>query len=274
MSGAGQGAAPGAGRLAVLPPIMLAPNGARRTKADHPALPLTIAETVAAAAAGWRAGAGALHAHLRDAAGRHWLDAGAYRELAAELRRAVPGMALQITTEAAGRYGPEAQRALLEADTGADGASVALREILSDGETAATERALAAAAERGMAIQWILYDAGELDRLAMLLGTGLRAPAPLQLLFVLGSYGGEPARPEHLEPFLAALGRWREAGLAAPDWAACAFGPAETACLVAAARAGGKARVGFENNLHMADGRLAPDNAARVAELAAALARR
>jgi uncharacterized protein (DUF849 family) len=31
---------------------------------------------------------------------------------------------------------------------------------------------------------------------------------------------------------------------------------------------GGKARVGFENNLRMADGSLAPDNAARVREIA------
>ena len=54
-------------RLATLPEIMLAPNGARRSKHDHPRLPITVEETVAAARDAFAAGAGALHAHVRDA---------------------------------------------------------------------------------------------------------------------------------------------------------------------------------------------------------------
>ena len=50
-----------------LPRIMVAPNGARLTKADHPTLPVTIEETVAAALAARAAGADGLHAHVRDA---------------------------------------------------------------------------------------------------------------------------------------------------------------------------------------------------------------
>ncbi|MEC7495261.1 MAG: 3-keto-5-aminohexanoate cleavage protein, partial [Pseudomonadota bacterium] len=34
-----------------LPRLMVAPNGARRTKADHPAIPVTIQETVETALA-------------------------------------------------------------------------------------------------------------------------------------------------------------------------------------------------------------------------------
>jgi len=102
-------------RLASLPPIMLAPNGARRTRADHPALPMTIPETVEAARAGFAAGAGALHAHVRDETGAHVLDAGLYRELIAEMARAVPDMPVQITTEAVGRYSPADQRAVVRA---------------------------------------------------------------------------------------------------------------------------------------------------------------
>ena len=62
-----------------LPKIMVAPNGARLGKADHPALPVTIAEIVACAAACWHAGAGGIHAHVRDAdlviTGEGFLDA-------------------------------------------------------------------------------------------------------------------------------------------------------------------------------------------------------
>jgi uncharacterized protein (DUF849 family) len=51
----------------------------------------------------------------------------------------------------------------------------------------------------------------------------------------------------------------------------CAFGPREAAAGLAAAALGGHARVGFENNLQLPDGALAPDNSALVAAVAAAL---
>jgi uncharacterized protein (DUF849 family) len=55
------------------------------------------------------------------------------------------------------------------------------------------------------------------------------------------------------------------------DWGLCAFGPEETDCLVEAAKLGGKARVGFENSLWNADGKVAVDNAARVREVRAGI---
>jgi uncharacterized protein (DUF849 family) len=53
----------------------------------------------------------------------------------------------------------------------------------------------------------------------------------------------------------------------------CAFGREETACLLVAAALGGDIRVGFENSLWHADGRLASDNAERVAEIVALIDR-
>lgn len=252
-------------RLKQLPRIMLAPNGARRSKADHPALPLSITETVATARAGHAAGAGALHAHLRDAAGAHLLDAEGYRELIAEMARAVPEMPVQITTEAAGRYQPAEQRALLDHLT-PEGASAALREILADGDRPASRRFYHQAHEAGVAVQHILYEPAEVTQLAAEQAAGVLPPGSVQLLFVLGRYSaGQQSDPGELAPFLSRLA---ESGLQA-DWALCAFGRAETACLAAAFAAGGKARVGFENSLEHADGRIARDNAERVAEIAA-----
>ena len=46
--------------------IAVAPNGARRTKADHPRLPMTPAEIAREAAAAREAGAAMLHLHIRD----------------------------------------------------------------------------------------------------------------------------------------------------------------------------------------------------------------
>ena len=61
--------------------IMAAPNGARKVKTDHPAVPVTIAETIATAKECHAAGASILHAHVRDDDGKHLLDAGRYRQL-------------------------------------------------------------------------------------------------------------------------------------------------------------------------------------------------
>ena len=147
-------------RLFPLPSIMVAPNGARRGKADHPALPVTISEIVQTARACHAAGAGALHAHVRDGNGAHVLDAGLYRELIAEMARAVPDMPVQITTEAAGLYSPSQQRALLRAIT-PEGVSIALAEMLADGDRVAARDSYHTLAEAGVAVQHILYDAAQ-----------------------------------------------------------------------------------------------------------------
>ncbi len=247
-----------------LPRIMVAPNGARRGKADHLALPITIPEIVACAAECHAAGADGIHAHVRDAAGRHVLDAGLYAELIAEMDRAVPGMAVQITTEAVGRYSPAEQRALVAA-VRPRMASVALREITVETEARLTRAFFHGCAEAGIEVQHILYDAGEVDRLAALRTDGTIPGGAVQILHVLGRYApGQVSTPADLA---APLARQHAAGLEA-DWAVCAFGPAETDCLVAATREGGKARIGFENNLLNADGRTARSNAERVRELA------
>src|SRR6056297_115115 len=114
-----------------LPDIMVAPNGARLTKADHPGLPMTIEETVQEAESCYEAGATGLHAHLRDAGGAHVLDAGLYRELLSEMARRVPGMAVQVTTEAVARYMPFEQRDLIM-QLAPGLTSIALREMWRD----------------------------------------------------------------------------------------------------------------------------------------------
>ncbi len=248
-----------------LPRIMVAPNGARKTKADHPQVPLTIDEIGETARACFAAGAGGIHAHVRDAVGEHVLDAGLYRELITELAVVVPDMVVQITTEAVGRYSPTEQRAVVEAVRPA-AASVALGEMLGDGEMVAG-RFYRWAAAAGIAIQHIVYTP---DEVAQLIAMARRGAVPydnLQVLFVLGRYSaGQESDVGDVRRYAGEL------GLAKADWAVCAFGRAETACIAEAFKRGGKARVGFENSVWNADGSVARDNAERVAEVAALLA--
>ena len=253
-----------------LPGLMVAPNGATKMPADHPALPVTIPQIVATARACRDAGADGIHAHVRDGAGRHVLDAGLYRELLAELARAVPDMVAQITTEAQGRYSPAAQRAVVQAVPAARAVSVALREMLSEDDACDARRFYHDCAARGVSVQHILYDIGDIDRLAAARRDGTVPDGACQALLVLGRYSdGQRAVPEDLASLRVRL----LAAVPGADWAVCAFGPLETACLVAAHRAGGKLRVGFENNMTNADGTPAADNADRVRDLRAALPR-
>lgn len=250
-------------RLSPLPWVMLAPTGARRTKADHPALPITIAEIVAAAKAGFEAGAEALHAHVRDGDGRHSLDSGLYRELIGEMKTAVPGMPVQITTEAAGLYGPDDPRRVVR-EVMPEGVSVVLREMWPvQGPDPEAEAFYHWAAEAGIAVQHILFTEDDAARFAGLVQDGA-IPGPVQCLLVLGTYSppvdGSPGMLRPLLSRLAPLGPTL-------DWALCCFGAAETACLQDAVRLGGKISVGFENNLVGPDHRPAADNAARVRDV-------
>lgn len=250
-----------------LPRLMVAPNGARHGKAHHPKLPITLPEIVDCARDCHEAGADGLHLHLRDDKGLHLLDAGAYAEALAVLGQEVPQLVVQITSEAAGLYASQYQRRVA-LDSGARLVSASIREIMVDTEPAEAAAFYTECADRGIAIQHILYNAADLDLLIRVLPDDLLSGTDLQLLFVLGHYTvGGVSSPDDILPFLQGIDR---AGLR-PDWAVCAFGPTETDCLVAAFRQGGKMRVGFENSIWRADGHVAEDNAQRVLDIREAI---
>ena len=239
--------------------VMVAPNGARRGKADHPALPVTAAELGADAAACFAAGAAAIHLHVRDALAGHSLDRAIYRAAIAAVRRFAPRMALQVTTEAVGRYSPEEQMATVRS-LRPEAVSLALRELVPDAASEVEAGAFFSwMVESRVAPQFILYTPAEVTRCLDLIDRGvIPFPRPF-LLFVLGRYAADQqSSPADLDPFVAALGS-RDI-----PWAMCAFGRREAECALAATRLGGHVRVGFENNLHLPGGAIAPDNAALV----------
>ncbi len=242
--------------------LMLAPNGARLSKAVHARVPLAPAEIAATARACATLGVGALHLHVRDADGGHSLDAARYRAAMEAVGRAVPGLAIQVTTEAAGRYDVAAQLALL-GGLKPRRASVAVREMGRDPELA--RRFYRQAAAQGTRLQHILYDRDDLALLLDWRKRGWLAEAACEVLFVLGRYDPpREARPEEVAP-LADLARRH--GL---DWSLCAFGPHEHDCLLAALSEGsGQVRIGFENSYLQPDGTPYADNAASVAAFVA-----
>lgn len=243
-----------------LPNIMVAPNGARRTKKDHPALPLSISQTVEAAIACNKAGADGLHMHIRDAHDKHTLDAGKYSEALREMEKALPEFYIQITTEAVGQYSPQQQRDVVE-KVMPKAVSISIAEMLSEGEDIKAKHFYSWCSDNEISVQHIIYDTDDLARIEKL--SLLNDETATQLLFVLGRYTkNQQSSPNDLDPFY----NWAAQQDAKIDWAICAFGQGETDCLLNAHKKGGKVRIGFENSLWNRDGSIAKDNAERVQE--------
>jgi uncharacterized protein (DUF849 family) len=246
--------------------VAVAPSGARRRKSDHPAVPLTVDELAREAAECRERGATLLHLHVRDAAGRHSLDAELYRDAIAAVRRAAGAeLIVQITTEAIGRFTPREQIAAVHA-VAPEAVSLAIRELVPDPSAEITAAGfLEDCVHEGRLMQYILYSPEDLARYGDLVARGVVPEANASVLFVLGRYPSREGTPAaDLDAFLRAY-----AGRA--PWFVCAFGASERPCSLAAASRGGHARVGFENNVALADGSIAPGNASLVAQLVEAL---
>jgi 3-keto-5-aminohexanoate cleavage enzyme len=246
--------------------LTVAPNGARRGKADHPALPITAAEIADTAAACLDAGAAMIHLHIRDRDGGHLLDADGYRTAMAAIEAKVGrALVIQPTTEAVGLYDRHQQMALVRA-LRPEQVSMAVRELIPD-EAAESQAAafLGWTHEAHVAVQHILYDVADVHRFVALKRRGV-IPGPVApVLFVLGRYvSGQQSDPLELLPFIET---WRDAGETGA-WSVCAFGRREGAVGATAASLGGHVRIGFENNFSLADGRIAPNNEALVRAMA------
>ena len=243
--------------------IMVAPNGARKTKSDHQGVPVTIDETVQEAKDCFENGAAAIHAHVRDDEQQHVLDADLYLQLIRELEQEVPDMLVQVTSEAVGRYTPAEQVACIR-QVKPGMATMALRELIRDESDLDPARDFYWwCRDSGVHLQHVLFDPDELRRLIALQREGVIPPGRSCAIFVLGRYtSNQQSSPEDLEPFL-------DVGVPDDmDWFVCAFGSREQDCPLAAAQAGGHARVGFENNLLQPDGKPATSTASQVSSLA------
>lgn len=244
--------------------IMVAPNGARKTAADHPAIPVSIEQTWREALECFTAGATVIHAHVRGEQGEHVLDAEKYRRLLNRLKVHVPDILVQVTTEAVGKYTP-AQQAQCVYDVEPSMISMAVREMAGpDADLDHARQFYHWCAGHQIHIQHIVYDAEDVDRLFELKKQGVIAGDRLCALFVLGRYAVDrESVPDDIDPFLQAVKR---AGVATSqfDWFVCAFGRHEHDCAMRAISLGGHARIGFENNLLRCDGSVASNNAEQV----------
>ena len=250
--------------------IMVAPNGARRTRQDHAQIPVTDDELVQTAKACFEAGASALHAHIRNADQTHLLNAARYQQLIHKMNQIVPDMRIQVTSEAAGIYASDQQIVLLET-LEAPWVSLSIREVCreqSDDRLMSFFRALCACTR----VQFIVYDLDDFSNLIELKRREMIPNIELEVLYVLGRYAqGQQSNPRDLEPFIEFREQLPPSDRPSHEMV-CAFGISQIECLTHAAHAGLDLRIGFENGIWLPDGEIASDNASLVRALVDALA--
>ena len=236
---------------------MVAPNGARRTKSDHQAIPLTPDELAHTAQSVVAAGATALHLHVRDADGKHSLNVDLYRQ-AIDAIGNVCGQALllQVTTEAAGIYEVQQQIELIY-DLQPQAVSLSVREL-----AAATQQDISALdiwmRDHQVLPQWILYNENDLQQYKSWVKEGVLSGTAYPVLFVLGNYVKNiVAEVEMLDAFLPSMS-------SVSCWMVCAFGHTEQAVMKSVIANGGHMRVGFENNIWRLNHEQVKDNAELV----------
>lgn len=250
--------------------ITVAPNGARKTKKDHPNLPILPEELAAEAFDCQEAGAAMIHLHVRDENDGHTLDVGRYRAaIQAIEEKCHEGLLIQATTEAVGIYSAEEQMAVMR-ELCPPSASVAIKELVPEGGESAAQDFFHEMVDRDVILQYILYSAEDVMRFHMLRDQGVVPNSAAFLLYVLGRYtSGQVSDPRDLVPFLNVT-------KAEDEWAVCAFGENEHMAAGAAVSMGGHVRVGFENNFLTKEKVLARSNAdlvRQVVDVARALGR-
>ena len=240
--------------------IMSAPNGARRQKADHPAIPITPSEMAACAEQIIDGGASILHLHVRDDQGGHSLDVDRYRASIRAIKDAVgTDIIIQATTEAVGIYNRDQQMDMVKS-LKPEAVSLALRELCpGDDEMVEFFEFLSWLKSEHIFPQFILYNEDDFNRFERYRKAGLFQSDNPFVLFVFGSYQDNSHGAK-----LAAKKLWDTARFAKIPWAACGFADNERECVTRAATLSAHIRVGFENNIWDETGSLLENNAQMI----------
>ncbi len=238
--------------------IMSAPNGARRQKSDHPALPITPDDMAKCAGEIIDAGASILHLHVRDERGGHSLDVNRYRASITAIRDAVgDNIIIQATSEAVGIYSRHEQMAMVKT-LRPEAVSLALRELCpGDDELSEFSAFTDWLSAEHVFPQYILYDMKDYLRFENYRTRGIFNDDSPFTLFVLGNYRNDT--PEKDVDQLK-----RRTRQAAFPWAVCGFGINEADAVIHAAKNNGHIRVGFENNIWRKEGERLLNNAEMI----------
>ena len=248
--------------------ITVAPTGAESSKADVPALPVTLDELVTTARDCEAVGASVVHVHIRDDDAKPTLDLGRLRDTVDALR-AGTGLIVQLSSGGA-VTDPEADR-LRVLHAAPDMASctmgtVNFRDDVFLNRWEFIVKLHVRMQELNVVPEYEIFDLGHLTALRRLLDKhGLPAGGHVHVDFVLGVPGGAPGTADALVAFTHALRDLPEG----TTFSATGIGRTTLPVLMASLAAGGHLRVGMEDTVTYAKGQPVESNAQLVARAAA-----
>jgi uncharacterized protein (DUF849 family) len=241
--------------------ICVAITGSLPTKADNPAVPITIAEQVESTQEAFEAGASIVHCHVRDDEGRPTSDPERFARLKEGLERHCPGIIVQFST--GGRSGAGRAR----------GGMLPLRPDMASLTVGSNNFPNRVYENPPDLVDWLAaemraydikpeieaFDLSHIVQAALMARDG-RLKSPLYVQFVMGVKNAMPADEEILDFYIRTLKRL------APDalWCGAGIGPNQIVMNEWCIARGGHARTGLEDNVRLDRHRLAPSNAALV----------
>ena len=240
-------------------------TGSVPTKADNPAVPITVSEQIESAHAAVEAGAAIIHAHVRMDDGTPTSDPERFAALQDGLLRHCPGVIIQFST--GGRSGAGAER----------GGMLPLRPDMASLSVGSNNFPTRVYENPPELIDWLASEMIKYQITAEVeafdLSHILQAVARheqgglygrLYVQFVLGVRNAMPADRHVFDFYVETMARL------APDapWCAAGIGANQIRVNEWAIAAGGHTRAGLEDNVRLDKHRLAPSNAALIARAA------
>ena len=241
--------------------ICVAITGSVPTKADNPAVPVTVEEQIESTHAAFEAGAAIAHCHVRNDEGLPSSDPERFARLGEGIRRHCPGMIVQYST--GGRSGAGAER----------GGMLSLRPDMASLSVGSNNFPTRVYENPPDLIQWLAsemrtyevtpeieaFDLSHILQAIRLHRKGV-LHGQLYVQFVMGVKNAMPADREVFDFYVRILTE------RAPEaqWCAAGVGPNQIAVNEWAIAAGGHTRTGLEDNIRLDRQTLAPSNAALV----------
>lgn len=242
--------------------ICVAITGSLPTKANNPAVPITLAEQIESTQQAFEAGATIAHCHVRDDAGRPSSDPERFARLLDGLRQHCPGMIVQLST--GGRSGAGHTRGgMLPLSPDMASLSVGSNNFpnrVYENPPDLVDWLAAEMRAHGVMPEIEAFDLGHILQAAQMWRDGRLAQRPY-VQFVMGVKNAMPADREVFDYYIHTVHRLF--GADAP-WCAAGIGPSQIVLNEWAIAAGGHARTGLEDNVRLDRDRLAASNAALV----------
>lgn len=246
-------------------PVILtcAITGAETTRERQPNLPILPKEQAEAAREAVAAGASVIHLHVREDDGKPSQRVDRFKESIDAIRKAAPGVIIQIST--GGAIGEPISKRADPLKLKPEMASLNLGTMNFGDDVFYNHPAdiISLAKEmktHGVMPELEVYEAGMLESAYRLVKQGILSE-PLHFQFVLGVPGGMSGDLRNLAHLVALLPE-------GTSWGVAGIGRFQLPLAVHALLMGGNVRVGFEDNIFYHKGVVAKSNAELVARIA------